>query len=1206
MNTAQRRPNTLLNRFRARIRQQTTSRMNRLQRFSLPKKMLNQVRLKNVRIAGESFKYRSVKGLNRQIKKRFNNTMLSSREVKKLSLLARKNPQRMIYDIRSGQVARQDIGDPLMTGRFGGASRPATALTLRNISARSSGDMKSAEFVPNFVGVNIKVEIDMNYVFSDEPVDMGLINLTLQNVRPDQLTDDFLKKRIEEQEDHMPKTERMQFKRPPKFTSALTSQQLNLVIRQDSQVLLEAHPMNITHLYNTKIDLNDKYECCRDYVKELWTYTRKGEKKYRYEAELDTLKTTRDYYNFCVKKNIKMIAFDINGKIILANYPEKPAKMKSLIYIQYNQHIYPFNHKYLRTARTLIKNNEITDHKNLTPREVHYAAIDLLTKKEMIKDIRIAFDKIVSFVYKETLYHTNTHYDAVKELAKKLPIAPDINYYTNFVSLSNTLTPLYSLSSVSSFMPNAKIYTKGGFFYYNNEYAFSDEETICIDMVKSYTTMLFDMETLPIIDIRTTPINRNPQQEIKKDYLYFITTPISTNLLPNNNLVFGEALLLAKKHNVPFTIKYSYECMKSVGNPYKALILDIRKHAKEKDSKLILNALIGKMDTRKDIVYPTYISKVGNEEEVKGDANDLTFIDRLKHNFKDEQGFIIEDELTEKYDMPKPNKRDIKYSTDFDFVINKEGFCVENPRAIKNKKRFKKDMKKYNKAHPFYARQESETPNIKQTTFKPISIAIKDKCRIELFKMALALGLNDDEIKYAKTDSIAFKKTPHREKLIKEYLGNNLYNWRVEPVSKEDHSTYFPKQKPIRDYECDNEENELYLFNAGGGKTTIAINDIIPRLEKENKSYIVFSSQHTALDPYRENNINCSTIAHYTYKREIPVEDNIIIDEIGMIGQGELGWIHKLFLLGKTIIGLGDYNQLLPVMKMSRKGIDTNTQEFRRANHSAYNGEKWLRLLFSKFHISKVNWRNNYTPEYYESLIRGSKNYLLQEIKKECGVNYKDAKLIITYLNKTRHKFNKLKLDYLDIPYKEILPGDATAGGWSNKKNHNLIHFDPENIQPDSWVMCRCNKFKKLGIYNKTLFAVVGVKGDKIVLHITDASGVLSKKRPITLPLTNFLEMGDTDGVGAFEFAYTRTIYSIQGASVEGGIYFALEDAKFLDGRTTYTIISRNKVKLNNDALKRNGIVETPTIKKPEKIKKTMRGDFFAPRKGGHIPLAPF
>ena len=128
--------------------------------------------------------------------------------------------------------------------------------------------------------------------------------------------------------------------------------------------------------------------------------------------------------------------------------------------------------------------------------------------------------------------------------------------------------------------------------------------------------------------------------------------------------------------------------------------------------------------------------------------------------------------------------------------------------------------------------------------------------------------------------------------------------------------------------------------------------------------------------------------------------------------------------------------------------------------------------------------------------------------------NKKTSNNVICYTNKTCDKYNRIIMDRLNI----------------------------ESIESIGCkVICNSNDLRELNIYNKFQFTVTE-KNDNFV--------ILDKEYKVSrLCYAKY-----------FQPAYARTIYSIQGESMED-FYYPVEDIQYLNDRTTYTIISRLKGK---------------------------------------------
>ena len=86
------------------------------------------------------------------------------------------------------------------------------------------------------------------------------------------------------------------------------------------------------------------------------------------------------------------------------------------------------------------------------------------------------------------------------------------------------------------------------------------------------------------------------------------------------------------------------------------------------------------------------------------------------------------------------------------------------------------------------------------------------------------------------------------------------------------------------------------------------------------------------------------------------------------------------------------------------------------------------------------------------------------------------------------------------------------------------------------------------GVYNKFTFEVKDIKDDLVCLNDGEEDYIFSK----------------TDINQYFDYAYCRTLYSIQGES-RPSFYYCEEDLKphqpWITGRSTYALISRLKTK---------------------------------------------
>ncbi len=140
--------------------------------------------------------------------------------------------------------------------------------------------------------------------------------------------------------------------------------------------------------------------------------------------------------------------------------------------------------------------------------------------------------------------------------------------------------------------------------------------------------------------------------------------------------------------------------------------------------------------------------------------------------------------------------------------------------------------------------------------------------------------------------------------------------------------------------------------------------------------------------------------------------------------------------------------------------------------------------------------------------------------------NITKAEVIICYRNKIKDKYNKMVCDKLKIK---------------------------SMTQKGAKIIAITNDLRKLGIYNKFNYVVKENKKDKII--ITDQ--------------TEDIELTEEQINKNFNYSYARTLYSVQGETLKS-LYYPDEDLYFIDGRTTYTLISRLKQPLKEKNIIRN------------------------------------
>jgi hypothetical protein len=359
----------------------------------------------------------------------------------------------------------------------------------------------------------------------------------------------------------------------------------------------------------------------------------------------------------------------------------------------------------------------------------------------------------------------------------------------------------------------------------------------------------------------------------------------------------------------------------------------------------------------------------------------------------------------------------------------------------------------------------------------------------------LELGLQDNDIVQIKTDSITFvKKEIDMNKIALDK--NNFKMWK-----KDEYKSF------ETEFSCTNEHIELSDFNsthgallfegyAGCGKTHRIINEVIPKIKD---SFIVLSPSHSSIEEYRQNKINCGVIQEYTFNNNIPNEDTVIIDEIGLCDTKANDVIYKCILACKKVVCYGDFKQLLPV------------------NDAQCNGSMYINYAFSKKCKITTNYRNNFTNEYYDQLIDNKIN-LTKEIKKY-NTPIDDAEFIICATNEQCDKYNEIA----------------------------IINKETNAYTEGCLMMCKTNKLRNKGLYNNFI----------VTFHSKDLTNVYLQDK------TKAYSVTIKEYEAYFKAAYARTLYNCQGKTFgsyhvpnECISYFAE------DGRKAYTLISRLKQNL--------------------------------------------
>ena len=717
---------------------------------------------------------------------------------------------------------------------------------------------------------------------------------------------------------------------------------------------------------------------------------------------------------------------------------------KSLIYIAYNNHIYPINNSYLtKYNEPKYKNSCYIPFIKMEEKLIESLEGGILPDNINICDRTYDNFKlgISSFIIDNVLYHSNEDYEKILNITKLFGITDKIDPKVNLSNIGEYIEKLYLKKNISSFFPYDNNFN-GGYNYICEDYdkLITNKNVLTIDNNKHYSNALYNLDYLIKTDIRICKHRyikdiEKKEIEIIDYYLYVVNPKKSTILMPTCDYYTGYQIKYCASQNIEFEILEELEAEK-IDNYYKQMINDLLNKVDESTFKEILNRHIGRMYGNFGEKNYRKFQKIANNDELKTCEN---FVYKLTKNFN----LVYE--------------------------------CKKSFYDIYNK--------------------------------RPIRQQILFKARQTIYEKMKELKLNDNLILQIKTDAITFLNNNN----IKIVSSNKFGEWKIETKEKQ---TPHPNDMinniltfnttPI------NNENTIWIDYAGSGKTHYIVNELIPKLKENNlksvfqdskDNFIVLTPSHSACKDYRKNNINCEVIQKYTYQyNNIPEEENIIVDEIGMVDIRGLDLLIKASCMGKKIFAFGDYRQLPPV-----------------STGKPLNNEIFLNLLYSKKTTLGTNYRNNFSVKYYDYLINETDNEkLIEEVKKYNCKSWKKADVILCYRTHTTRKiYNKLMLEYLGL----------------------------EKFDIGARIVCKSNDLSEYEIYNNFYYTITNK--DNQFIEIFDGINKYN------------IEYSDLE---KFDSGYCRTIYNIQGESVKS-FYYAEEDFKFLDGKTTYTIISRLKTK---------------------------------------------
>lgn len=820
-------------------------------------------------------------------------------------------------------------------------------------------------------------------------------------------------------------------------------------------------------------------------------------KKYETESGI----SVKDFSKFCNDNEILYIFYDICGNEILNNRNKfeiitLQQENKALRSIIYNNHIYPFSGKKLKRAplkplKTINTSN--IEKKLLRMIEKHKipARISAYSQSDSSGQ---SYLNIKSFISSNIKYFENSEYDRCVKILSELGYDSEIPLDIKIVNLVDFISKnCGSKSNLISFFPQKELYKSKAILFQKKgidklviSKCFNVKNISGIDKNKCYPFALCELPYLIYHDWRkhnVKNISRIKNYEIVDHYLYLVDPKYFSILIPHRQIYPGYHLKKANNHQYELLEEYETE---TSYNYYREIVHAMYKVLNNNEFKQAMVILIGKFERniKKNIDFS--YNGIYNDEDSKQFGGIYKKIGKMNIHFNE--------------------KIQYKYVCD----------------------------------------------NL------PISLQVKSKAYELLSDKIIELQIPQENIIQINTDSIFFIDTSSKykydnfsteehEKMKQDFNGwKILKDFKSSPSSEIICKNYFPETLKLKNQ--NNNSRILHMKYAGNGKTHYIVKELVPKLKKEGKTYIVLTPTHSTLEeyknisdsqvikekfyvdnklPYDKNyvgEINCGIIQEYCFNNSVPEVDYVIIDEIGFCGSSVHEFIYKLNYLSKSYECFGDFNQLLPV-----------------GESIPFNQKHYINYMFSEIRTEYANFRNNFTKEFYNSII--TSKYIPLEIVLQYStpikkIDFTDPlQVCICYRNKTRDVTNELILKQLGL-----------------KENSIGVRL-----------LCVDNLLRKYQIWNNTQFTIT--KKSKTSITLTDSNNKSYKLKRRTVK-------------AHFRPAYCINVYSAQGKSLNAYNWIRSDDfilsEKFAEN-IAYTIVSRlihKKTEISTTLLRANQRIE--------------------------------
>ena len=768
--------------------------------------------------------------------------------------------------------------------------------------------------------------------------------------------------------------------------------------------------------------------------------------------------TYDDLKKFVIDNKIKCKFFDINGYCIFEQSIKSTSKHACINAVIHNNHIYPIS-KSSKILNKLEKKIDKIDkeNKNVVVEEIKQEHNNKLIN--IIKEGKTP--TIISeshFIHNDIHHILNEDFTNSQKVYKMFSINRPPNRGNCFTFMDDLIS-IIEKNPVKSYFPyNYK--DKGlGFSNFENLNDIDLNNIFAIDANKAFSYALSSLQYLPSIDIRTERFYKYEGQEIKADLLYIVETDEPSVFFPDNySFVWGWYILRIKEieeirnDKIKYNITEFITCKQNL-NYYSYIIPRLFNEVKndeplKKFIKLAVNVHIGKFQ------------KIIGEKKIKS-------------NFKKTDFSIMSNEHIEN--------------------INK--LNVDTTNMVKEK-----IDDNYSLCYKAIEQYELYTHNN-----LPLSYAVIQKARLNIINKLVELNYNNDDVIQIKTDAIYLNNKDNKYSCK---CDNSFGGWKeLKPVIDDFKYFSYVPNTPISFSQPFITNKFSFCSNAlaGGGKTYSIINNLLPSIN----DYVILSSFHLPLMEYRTKNIKSNTLCHYMYLNKIPEEQNIIIDEFGLMNTKEWDFVLQLlYKYEKNIYLYGDNKQLQPVN-------DKSINNFFLESHS------------NKYTTEWNNHRNDFKTNDYEEMIEKNNDvdYATKLIKKYCSSDINDKETVfIAYRNENRKQINNIMMEKNNYVMNE---NEISVGVKLINKTNNL------NIGG-------------LNIYNKHQFIVIENNTDGVIIQDAENNKIQATRKEI---------------IDNMDLAFCLTLYCVQGQTIPK-IHFVDKDIDMLCKvpNALYTLISRIKI----------------------------------------------